>query len=216
MSSPALAQSLPDGSEELQSLKNVFLISQHHLRKTAAALLNQRGFKSSGWLFLDGTFGLVFGVPTLVKASRKGKTQGKNKKSHSSTSLGAFPACSSLQEHDCWDGFGIFWMDPARIWDFGLQNLLSPRLGTLPCATRNPSSSNKHPPGSQAAPSAKTNIIIKSKKGKKAPRSHRAWSALHRCHHQPDPNMKTMEKNQFSHWEGAGLGFQPPLNQARI
>lgn len=37
-----LAPSLPDGSAELLSLKNVLLISQHHLTKTAAALLNQR------------------------------------------------------------------------------------------------------------------------------------------------------------------------------
>lgn len=80
MSSPVLAQSLPDGSEELQSLKNVFLISQHHLRKTAAALLNQRGFKSSGWLFLDGTFGLVLVSPRWEKHQGGEKHREKTKK----------------------------------------------------------------------------------------------------------------------------------------
>lgn len=51
-----LAPSLPDGSAELLSLKNVLLISQHHLTKTAAALLSQRRARPWG---RPGGMGLV-------------------------------------------------------------------------------------------------------------------------------------------------------------
>lgn len=147
---PALALSLPASSEELLSLKNVLLMSQQHLTKAVAALLNQRRALPpgrTGWVFPAGTFGVKvfwftpkvwagFGVPLCCMRTQRwwlaerGKNPGKTKKplQHPAGSIPCLFLLARLQ----------LGMDPTRIWDFGLQTLLRSRaagLGALPCVS---------------------------------------------------------------------------------
>lgn len=171
-----------------------------------------------------------FGVPLcctrtqLWEGSREGKTQGKTKKplQHLAGSIPCLCLPAQLGEHNHWDGpckdLGFWFADPCSApgqqdWGFYPVSLChQPPDATSKSHSPGGSdnSSNKYTPGSQAAPSAKINII----KGKKAPTSHGAWSVLHRCHRQQDPDTAAMEQSRFSHWEGPGLGLQPPLKQA--
>lgn len=228
--------SLPGGSEELLSLKNVLLISQHHLTKTVKSETSlssgEDGMGVPGWDFqrwrcfgFTPQFWAGFGVPLCCtrtqhwEGSREGKKQGKTKKKPLQPRAGSIPCLFLPAQLQLWDGFGIldgpckdlgFWFaDPALLQGSrtGGSALCHRAIGhQVPPA--NPTAAINPPWAPRPAPPAKINVIKTKNQG--------AWAVLHRCHHQQGPDTATTEQSWFPQGEGPGLGSQPPLNQARI